>query len=129
MFRPKRPARRRNPFRGPKPEDIPAPRNLGFEEMLCEAIRKEVLVKLRYEDDLEDRLFEPTAVYPSTKNKINVTGTQITNPDKPEDDLEPHVFEIGKIFSMSLTDTPFKVRIPIDRFDKRYRNGIMCAFE
>lgn len=110
-----------------KPKEPPAPRRPDLEDTLCRAIRERVLVRLRYKDDLADRLFEPAAVYVSTRDKVCVSGVQIQNPADPMSNLEPHNFEVGKISALSLTDQGFVVDPTFDRFDPKYANGIICS--
>ena len=117
----------KNPFAPPKQEDRPALRKLHFEQQLCEAIRARKLVEIRYEDDLTYRLFAPYAVYKSTKDKVNVSGTQVSNPSQPLDRNEPRVFEVGKITDMRITDSVFTPDSRFDRFDPRYKDGIICS--
>lgn len=115
----------------PKVEKPPAPRRLDFERLLCEAIDKEKLVSLRYEGDLQAREFEPGIVFHSQKNrdKINVGGCQIKNPNTYGEDMTPHYFEVGKIAMLALTEKPFVVRERVDILDPRYKNGIICYFK
>jgi hypothetical protein len=111
----------------PKPKQPPASRNLNFENLLCAAIRDCVRVKLRYRDDMADRIFEPNAVYWTSQRKICVSGKQITNPQKPMDNLEPHNFEVGKIRAIVLTNDRFAADPRFDRFDRKYANGLICS--
>ena len=69
-------------------QDLPAARNLHFEELLCRAVAARLLVELRYDAEVEPRLFAPHLVYRSTTGRINVGGTQIHNPGQPEDSYE-----------------------------------------
>jgi len=115
----------------PKIEVPPAPRRLDFERLLCDAIAKEKLVSLKYPGDIRAREFEPGVVFHSSKNrdKINVGGCQIINPNEIGENMTPHYFEVGKIVSLTVTDKPFVVRERIDIFDARYANGIICYFK
>lgn len=114
----KLPRRTRNPFAPKKVENPPAPRNRGLEDLLCEAIKKQLLVRLLYEDDLTHRLLGPSVVYKTTKEKICVYGIQAND--------GPHNFEVGKIRSAQLTETHYNPE-PINRLDERYANGIICS--
>jgi hypothetical protein len=58
--------------------------------------------------------------------RINV-GTQINNPGQPLDRYEPRIFEIGKISNVRVTETAFKADARFDRFDPRYKGGIICS--
>lgn len=114
-----RPARRpRNPFAKPKAEDEPAPRRMEIEQSLCEAIERHVLVSLYYEDDIAPRLFSPSVVYRTTKDKICAYGIQQGD--------GPHNFEVGKMRNVQLTETKYAPE-PINRLDDRYRNGVLCC--
>ncbi|MPR06302.1 hypothetical protein [Microvirga tunisiensis] len=121
---PKRPT---SPFASSKQADQPYPRKPHLERQLCEAIQVRKLVEIRYEDDLSYRLIAPHAVYKSTKDKVNVVGTQISNPGQPMDRYEPRIFEIGKIADVRITGTDFTPDARFDRFDPRYKGGIICS--
>ncbi len=108
-------------------EAPPAARRPDLENILCAAIQQRTRVALRYEDDLAARTFDPYAVFWSSKRKVCVSGMQISNPSKPMDRLEPHIFEVGKIRTLSLTDEMFSVDPRFDRGDRKYRGGIICA--
>ena len=126
-------ARRKSPsgfgWTQPKKESKqPAPRNLAHETSLCGAIRGRLLVRLRYDDDVLDRLFAPYAVYRSANDKVLVTGVQIENPAEPIERFEPRNLEVGKITALEITDSTF---IPDRRFnlhDDKYQNGFICRF-
>jgi len=114
-----RPARRpQNPFAKPAAEDQPAPRRVELEQLLCKAIEQRVLVSLYYEDDISPRVFGPSVVYRTTKDKICAYGIQQGG--------GPHNFEIGKLRNVELTETKYEPE-PINRLDARYRNGILCC--
>ena len=110
----------------PSSERPPARRNFGFEKTLCEAITKKVLVRLRYDDDVAERLVAPYGVYRSTKDKYLLACTQIDNPEKPLDRWEPRNLEVGLMTSVSLTKSEFKPDTRFDPHDARYQNGFVC---
>jgi hypothetical protein len=56
---------------------------------MCLAIARRVLVKLAYQGDSNERLFEPIAVYISREEKACVSGVEIANPDKALAKPEP----------------------------------------
>ena len=95
-------------------EPRPAARNPHFEALLCRAVAERLLVELRYDAEVEPRLFAPHLVYRSTTGRINVGGTQVYNPGQPEDSFEPRLFEVGLVRTLRLTDTSF-------RPDRRFR--------
>lgn len=119
--------RPRNPFAPPKAEKRPVMRRLDLEGQLCEAIQSRKLVEIMYDDDVAHRLYAPHAVYHSTKDKVNVSGTQIENPGDPLDRYEPRNFEVGRITSLRVTGTDFQADPRFDRFDPRYKEGIICS--
>lgn len=122
--------KRRDPFaKGYKQPDPPAPRNYEFERLLCSAIEQELLVLLRYDDDRDDRLFEPSAVYHSTQDKVLVSGVQIDNPADPRDRHVPRNFEVGRLSRLTITDTHFKPDPRFDRFAEKFQNGIICCIK
>jgi hypothetical protein len=110
-----------------RPDDVPAERQLRFEELLCRAIADRVLVELRYDNEVLPRLFAPHVVYRSTTGKINIAGLQLINPGQPQDVYEPRIFEIGLVRTLRLTDTTFRPEGWADPEDPRYRNGIICS--
>lgn len=119
---------RRNPYGTPAKDKPTAPRRYDLEKLLCEAIKTRKLVDLVY-DDAVRRSYQPTVVYHSTRdmNKILVGGVQISNPAKPQENLQPHNFEVGSISSLVVTTQGFVVPSDLDRFDKKYANGIICS--
>ena len=102
-------------------------RSLYLESVLCIAIRKRVLVTLQFKDYIVERLFEPTVVYLSRKHLLCVTGIQITDPDKPLNNLEVRDFDIGGIRNVLLTEQTFIIDPVIERSDGKYSNGIICS--
>lgn len=115
------------PNKAPKQDAPPAPRKPNFESLLCNAISNRMRVALQYDGDHMERLFEPSAVYWTSKRKVCVSGVQITNPEKPQDNMEPHNFEVGKISHLRLTDQTFAPDPRFSRSDPKYRNGIICS--
>ena len=100
-------------------------RNYQFEQELCKAISKRVLIRLKYDTDTVERTFAPYGVYNSNTGKVLVCGIQTDNPADPSEHDKPRNLEVGKIISISLTNIGF---IPDDRFDptdKKYRNGFI----
>lgn len=119
---------RRSPsFGAVKNTEVPAARNINIENALCSAIAGRALVLIRYKDDYSERLFAPHAVYWSTRDKVNVIGTQVENPADPLDRLEPRIFEVGMIRLVQLTDSKFQPDPRFNRFDPRYQHGIICS--
>lgn len=114
-----------------KAKEMPAPRRSEFERLLRTAIDSEKLVSLRYTDDVLAREFEPGVLYYSQadRNQVNVGGCQIKNPNEPQSRMEPRVFEVGKIVSLTITHKPFVLRDAIDLLDRRYANGILHHFK
>ena len=96
---------------------------------LCRAIKDRVAVELTYEEDRLPRTYLPHAVYNSTKDNICVSGTQTSDPNKypPPKDPEPRIFDLEKIRLVVLTDAKFAPDPRFDRFDPRYKNGIICS--
>jgi hypothetical protein len=123
--------RQKNPFatkRAPKaPEQPPAPRRFDLEAALDDAMTKRVRVELRYEHDWAVRGFEPTAVYWTSKQKVCVSGVQVSNANDPMDQSGPHNFEVGRITALALTDIKFVPDPRFNRFDAKYRHGIISS--
>jgi len=112
------------PFKAPKPV---APRNYGFEQLLCQAIRRRVLVEMRYERDGADRTIAPYVVFESEPNDICLSCFQISNPAKPQDGDEPRNFTVGKIAALRLTEATFAIDPRFNRADAKYRHGVLCS--
>jgi len=105
----------------------PAARNPHFEDLLCRALAARLLVELRYDAEIEPRLFAPHLVYRSTTGRINVGGTQIHNPGQPENSYEPRLFEVGLIRTLRLTDTNFRPDQRFRRDEPQFHEGVICA--
>lgn len=101
-------------------------RNRAAENLLCEAIRNLVLVEIIYDDDVQARLFQPSAVYFASTDNVNLTGIQIHNPAKPMERNKVHVLTVGKIRSVSLTAEKFTPDPAFDPLNPMYRNGFIC---
>jgi hypothetical protein len=107
----------------------PAPRRRDFEQLMCLAIARRVLVRLAYRGDSDERLFEPIAVYISGEERAYVSGVEITNPDKAPAKPEPRDFEVGLIRVLLLTNDAFVVNADLDIRSAKYTKGIICAIE
>ena len=114
-----KPRKARNPFAPAKVEKPAAPREPLTEDLLCRAIQERCVVSLYYDGDALARSFEPTAVYHSTKNKVCVSGIQ--RGDGPKN------LEVGKVRNARITGDKFQPDPRFDRFDPKYRNGIICS--
>ncbi len=102
-------------------------RKPDFERLLCEAIKRRVLVQLQYDGRPGTRIYQPAAVFyaNSERTQVNVMGLQISNSAKPADAREPRQLEVGKIRQLCLTETAFTP----DRLDRAlplYKHGIIC---
>lgn len=109
-----------------RPVEI-APRNFQNERLLCESIAKLHVVTFRYKDDVLSREFEPAAVYHSANGKVCVSGEMTKNPNDPTDRLGPHNFEVGLMSSITVTLTKYIPDNRFNRYDPKYRNGIICS--
>ncbi|WID95949.1 hypothetical protein QO058_24910 [Bosea vestrisii] len=108
-------------------QEQPAPRKLHFEQSLCDAIAKRVVVELKYDGEFGARRIAPHAVYRSSAEKVNLSGYQLSNANEPLARDVPRTFEVGKITDMSLTTTKFIPDVRFDRFDTKYQNGLLCS--
>lgn len=104
-------------------------RNAEFESVLTQAIAEGRRVILRYNNGLNERTFEPSALFYATKDRsqVNVSGTQVRDSAKPTGPSMPHVFEVAKISRLTLTSKTFKPDPRFNRLDKMYANGIICC--
>ena len=98
-----------------------ARRTVFRESLLCVAIRRRVLVKLLYEDDPAESLFQPTVLYLSTKRELRVGAVPIADANKPL-----RILEVDKINGVALTQRPFVFNFVINPFDIAYAVGIIC---
>ena len=119
----------RRPFGTTKQDDYPAPRRYDLESRLCEAIRDRVRVKVRYKDDILDRVVEPYGVFTSTKNKVSLVCTLVDNPEDRSAEGQPRYFEVGLIRSVILTDRSFDPDPRFDPTEPRYQNGFICCIQ
>ena len=103
-------------------------RNAEFERIITEAIDKKVRILLRYEAAVNERTFEPAALYYSTKDRlqVNVSGVQVRDSAKPNAPVAPRVFEVAKISKITLTSKTFKPDPRFNRLDRMYANGILA---
>jgi hypothetical protein len=106
-------------------------RNLALEKTLCEAIKKHLVIRLKYGKDIYWRTFEPQAVYKSTVDHINVTGIQRQDKNKPlqSPKREPRNFELSKISAVEITDIEFNFDPTFDPRDERFAHGIICVIK
>jgi len=106
-------------------------RNIPLENTICEAIKRHLIIRLKYDKDLLWRTFEPQAVYKSTVDHINVTGIQTEDKNKlnklPK--REPRNFELSKISAVEITDKEFNFDPTFDPRDKRFAHGIICVLK
>ncbi len=66
-------------------------------------------------------------MYWTAKGKVCVSGTQVSNPAKPQDANKPHNFEVGLISRIVVTDDKFIPDSRFDRTDTKYDAGIICS--
>jgi len=100
---------------------------LNAQQTLCAAIASHQLVRLRYQDDLQFRVFAPHIVYRSSTGKTLVAGTQINNPAEPLERNEPRNFDLAELTALEVAGEKFRPHHDFDRHDKRYRNGTICV--
>ena len=102
-------------------------RDFEMEETLCTAIQKHRVVRLKYADDAEWRIFRPQAVYWSTVDRINVTGIQTRNENDPSvTEAEVRNFVLAQIKDVQVTYEEFEFDATIDPTEERFANGIIC---
>lgn len=104
-------------------------RNTEFETLLSQAITENRRVILRYNNGLNERTFEPSALFYATKDRsqVIVGGTQVRDSAKPTGPSVPQVFEVAKISRLTLTSKTFKPDPRFNKFDKIYANGLICC--
>ena len=99
-----------------------ARRNVFRKSLICVAIRRRVLVRLLYEDDPAESVFQPTVLYLSTKRELHVAGVAIAAAVKPL-----QILEVGKINSVALTERPFVFNPVFNPFIDAYTLAIICS--
>ncbi len=117
------------PHKQSQATEAPEMRNTEFETLLSQAIAGNLRVILRYNNGLNERTFEPCALFYTTKDRsqVNVSGTQVRDSAKPTGPSVPQIFEVAKISRLTLTGKTFKPDPRFNRFDKTYANGIICC--
>lgn len=112
----------------PKTE-TPALRRPDLESVICEAIRKRAVVRLRYKSELNWRTYDPHAVFTSSTGKILAVGTQTKDDSSPLKAPEPRNFEVGLIGQISITEETFKPDPRFSSFGEEYSHGVICAVD
>lgn len=113
-----------------KKESRPAIRRLDLEKTLCDAIKEQKIVHLRYGNEFHSRTFEPYIIYKSSTDKILVHGIQTKDDSKPLKPAKKHNFEIGLINSLSITDNIFSPDTKFSSFEKEYSSlYVFCAID
>lgn len=110
-------------------EELPAMRRRDLEATLCDAIRKKLVVRLRYKTEMNWRTYEPHAVFCSSTGKINVSGTQTKDQALPNCQPEPRFFEVGLIKQIEVTMDHFEPDYRFNSFSKEYASGVVCAVD
>ena len=87
-----------------------------FQEILTEAIKKQLMIELRYKDDVSHRIFHPYWLYVSNPGNTIMGGWQERNPNKGENNIY-HKFELRFVKDMVLTQNQFDIQtgFPITR--------------
>ena len=109
-----------------KEPKIPTRRKRDFEDLLCEAIRRQVKVAMRYDDDTMEREIAPYVVFESEDEEVCVSTFQFYNPAKPQDGNEPRTFTVGKIETLRITGETFAIDPRFERGSKRHYR-ILCS--
>lgn len=106
-------------------------RNLLLERQLCEAIKRHLIIRLRYKGQNYSRTFEPYVIYhsPADKDRILIGGIQMKDASKPLEKPSPHKFEVNLISALTVTDETFKYDLRFDPTLDEYRNGIVCVIK
>ena len=113
-----------------KKESRPATRRLDLEKTLCEAIKEQKVVRLRYKNEFHSRTFEPYIIYNSSTDKILVGGTQTKDDSEPLKPAKKRYFEIGLVNSLSVTDNTFNPDTKFSSFGKEYSSlYVFCAID
>ena len=101
------------------------------DESLCDAIRKKKIVEMLYDDDVEYRLFAPTAVYYDSpyRDNILVDGLVIHNPAMSWERNVNRTYELNKIQKVKLIDNEFEVLYFFTSPDDKYKYGYICAVD
>lgn len=95
--------------------------------VLCDAVSKKLVIRLRYDNDLQWRTFEPQAVFTTTADNLDVTGIQTSNPNSlSHTERKVRNFALSMVKAIEVTQTQFKFDPTFDRTHKRFAHGIFC---
>ncbi|HMM19871.1 MAG TPA: hypothetical protein PKA10_03955 [Selenomonadales bacterium] len=98
----------------------------GITDIICAAIRKQLLVTLRYGDDKLDRSFHPYHLYVASTDNTLVSGLQVSNPNKPAGNGIYHTFNVHLIRSIALTGQSFSPRPDLAAIPQNYKR-LICS--
>ena len=91
-----------------------AERDFEVEAELCHAIRERRVVRLRYDLDLRDRVFEPYVIFQEPSSRVMVGGRRVLDENDLFKPPAMRQFEVGLINSLEITEENFE---PDERFD------------
>jgi len=99
------------------------------DEALCDAIRQKKMVEMLYDDDVEYRLFAPTAVYYDSPSKDNilVDGLLVHNPAESWERNVNRSYELSKVKKVELIDDEFEVLYFFTSPEDKYEHGYICV--
>jgi len=94
------------------------------QQFLCDAMKKHLIIRFRYENERYFREAEPYALFYSTKDNILLHAFQLKDESKPRQKAAPRNYEIDKMSDLLITDITFQ---PDPNFSTRNINA--CKHE
>jgi hypothetical protein len=113
----------------PKKETPPAPRRVDLESLLCKAIRAKQVIRIRYQNEMYNRTFEPYIVYRSPTGKVLVHGRQTRDDSNPMQGNDRRSFEVGRLNSVVLIEETFQHQGVLASFKTEIDMNIICSIE
>jgi len=105
-------------------------RNYGLEQKMCGAIKKRLVVKLKYKDDLLERTFEPYILFeqPNTKT-FSLCGYQTMNLNDRLAEPGWRDFDFYLVKYFTITDVVFKPDTEFSSFKDIYGSNVIGALD
>ncbi len=92
----------------------PVDRDYHVEQEMSFAIRNKRIVRLRYDLDLRDRVFEPYVLFKSRDGRVMVGGRRVLDENDLFKPPAMRQFEVGLVNNLEVTEETFAID---DRFD------------
>lgn len=104
-------------------------RNRFLEQQICEAIKKRVRIRFRYDEELNYRTYEPYIIYQSTRQNYLVFGVQTYDTERPFQRKVPRNFEVYYIKGLTFLDESFEPDPKFRSFAFENNLSVVCAVD